>query len=37
MLLSSARMDVTSGTLMVKVIPGMKQKFFSFTEAMLGG
>ena len=29
--------DVTSGTLRVKVIPGMKQKFFSFAQAMLGG
>ena len=29
--------DVKSGTLMVKVIPGMKQKFFSFTQAMMGG
>ena len=29
--------DVTSGTLRVKVIPGMKQKVFSFTQAMLGG
>ena len=29
--------DVTSGTLRVKVIPGMKQKLFSFTRAMLGG
>ena len=29
--------DVTSGTLIVKVIPGMKQKLFSFTQAMLGG
>ena len=29
--------DVTSGTLRVKVIPGMKQKVFSFTHAMLGG
>ena len=29
--------DVTSGTLKVKVIPGMKQKLFSFTQAMLGG
>ena len=28
--------DVTSGTLRVKVIPGMKQKLFSFTQAMLG-
>ena len=27
---------VTSGTLRVKVIPGMKQKLFSFTQAMLG-
>ena len=29
--------DVTSGTLRVKVIPGMKQKLFSFTQAMMGG
>ena len=29
--------DVTSGTLRLKVIPGMKQKGFSFTQAMLGG
>ena len=29
--------DVTSGTLMVKVIPGMKQKLFSFTQAILDG
>ena len=29
--------DVTSGTLRVKVIPGMKQKLLSFTQAMLGG
>ena len=29
--------EVTSGTLRVKVIPGMKQKIFSFTQAMLGG
>ena len=29
--------DVTSGILRVKVIPGMKQKVFSFTQAMLGG
>ena len=29
--------DVTSGTLRVKVIPGMKRKLFSFTQAMLGG
>ena len=29
--------DVASGTLRVKVIPGMKQKFFSFTQAMLVG
>ena len=27
--------DVTSGTPRVKVIPGMKQKLFSFTQAML--
>ena len=29
--------DVTSGTLRVKVIPRMKQKLFSFTQATLGG
>ena len=29
--------DVTSSTLRVKVIPGMKQRLFSFTQAMLGG
>ena len=29
--------DATSGTLKVKVIQGMKQKLFSFTQAMLGG
>ena len=29
--------DVTSGTLRVKVIPGMKPKLFSFTKTMLGG
>ena len=29
--------DVTIGTLRVKVIPGMKQRLFSITEAMLGG
>ena len=29
--------DVITGTLRVKVIQGMKQKFFSFTQAMLGG
>ena len=29
--------DVTSDTLRVKAIPGMKQKLFSFTQAMLGG
>ena len=29
--------DVTSCTLRVKVIPGMKQKLFSFTQAMMGG
>ena len=29
--------DVTSGTLRVKVIPGMKQKLFSFTQAMVCG
>ena len=29
--------DVTSGTLRAKVIPGMKQKLFSLTQAMMGG
>ena len=29
--------DITSGTLRVKIIPGMKQRLFSFTQAMLGG
>ena len=29
--------DITSGTLRVKVIPGMKQRRFSFTQAMFGG
>ena len=29
--------DVTSGTSKVKVIPGMKQNLFSFTQVMLGG
>ena len=29
--------DITSGTLRVKVKPGMKQKLFSFTQAMLSG
>ena len=29
--------DTTSGTVRVKVIPGMKQRLFSFTKAMLGG
>ena len=29
--------DITSGTLRVEVIPGMKQRRFSFTQAMLGG
>ena len=29
--------DITSDTLRVKVIPGMKQKLFSFTQAMLDG
>ena len=29
--------DMTSGTLRVKVIPGMNQRLFSFTQAMLGG
>ena len=29
--------DVTSGTLRVKVIPGMKQKLFSFSQAMMRG
>ena len=28
--------DVTSGTLRVKVIPGMKQKLFSFTQEIMG-
>ena len=29
--------DIASATLRVKVILGMKQRFFSFTQAMLGG
>ena len=29
--------DVTSATLRVKVIPGMKQKLFSFTQALFCG
>ena len=29
--------DITSGTLRVKVIPGMKQRLCSFTQAMLSG
>ena len=29
--------DTTNGTLRVIVIPGMKQRLFSFTQAMLGG
>ena len=29
--------DITSGTLRVKVIPGMKQGVFIFTQALLGG
>ena len=29
--------DITSGTLRVKVIPGMKQRLFSFAQAMFGG
>ena len=29
--------DITSGTLRVKVKPGMKQRRFSFTQAMVGG
>ena len=29
--------DITSGTLGVKVIPEMKQRLFSFKQAMLGG
>ena len=29
--------DISSGTLRVKVIPGMKQRCFCFTQAMLGG
>ena len=37
MLMSSPKCDVTSDTLRDKVIPRMKQKFFSFTETMLGG
>ena len=28
--------DVTSGSLRVKVIPGMKQRLFSFTQAIMG-
>ena len=28
--------DITSDTLRVKEIPGMKQRLFSFTQAMLG-
>ena len=28
--------DVTSGKIRVEVIPGMKQKLFSFTQAMMG-
>ena len=27
--------DITSGTLRVKIIPGMKQRLFSFAQAML--
>ena len=38
MLMSSTKNgDVTSGTLRVRVIPRMKQRLFSFTQAMLGG
>ena len=29
--------DITSGTLRVKIIPGMKQRLLSFTQAVLGG
>ena len=29
--------DISCGTLRVIVVPGMKQKLFSFTQAMLGG
>ena len=29
--------DTTSGTLRVKVIPGMNQRLFSSTQAILGG
>ena len=29
--------DVTSHTLRVKVIPGMKKTLFSFSQAMMGG
>ena len=29
--------DITSGTLRVNVIQGMKQRLFSFTQTMLGG
>ena len=29
--------DITSGRLRVKVIPGIKQRLFSFAQAMLGG
>ena len=29
--------DITSGTLRVNVIPGMKQRLVRFTQAMLGG
>ena len=29
--------DITRGTSRVKVIPGMTQRLFSFTQAMLGG
>ena len=28
--------DISSGSLRVKVIPGMKKRLFSFTQAMLG-
>ena len=29
--------DITSGTLSVKVLSGLKQRLFNFTQAMLGG
>ena len=38
MLMSSQKNgDTTSGTLRAKVIPEMKQRLFSFAQAMLGG